>query len=582
MDARLRNLFSRRRSQKRDQLRLEARPYESTVKQQSPIKGARPIAGNGPYRLENVALQSQELGAEPPNVPRARGDSYSSRPQTAPQSARFEPYGRTRSGFSTQTPSNSSRYGSPYNPAPAQERVRSLSAFSSRPLQSHNQSAHVDILDAVAQINPSAQASIQKIIALGERDYGEDVADRNIAEYGGDELPQQDAYSYSSSDDYTTDSEDDPNQVDELHGRPDSREKLDGSTWRPVSRHESYGAGDDTTLLNQRTEYSASQIYSHANQNPSNSAPPTAAYSHARREPGNSDYNANGMWGKGRPGWSALASIDGRPSVIPAPWSNAIMSANLYYMSGGLNYAVSTNESLHEGTNNSQSIRTTRESRGTQTTPPPPEPTVASPVLPVTIPSQQDTEYSDLDAYDPPPISTSRLSKHTILPTPPMSPTTGGSPTISIPGASLDKELPPSSPGTQASSAPGRHSRGGSASYSIFPPQEPRRNAKATGSVTTTASENSGKTVRPNDNKLSGRILEGSPEPPQLEDVVDTTNTVDTGIIKEQFPGTHFYFVLITSSMCISLIYSSYCLRACNSEGTPYKGRTYHSRNSQP
>jgi len=549
MDARLRNLFSRRRSQKHDQLQLEARPYESTAKQQSPIKGARPIAGNGPYRLENVALQSQELAAEAPNVPRARGDSYSSRPQTAPQSARFKPYGRTRSGFSTKTPSNSfgadildhTLYGSSYNPAPAPERVWSVNAFSPR----HNQSAHIDILDAVARINPSAQTLIQKTIALGERDYGEDVADRNIAEFGGDELPQQDAYSYS--DDDSTDSQDDPNQVDELECRPDSREKL--GTRGPVSRLESYGAGDDTTLLNQRTKYSASQIYSHANQNPSNSTPPTAANSHARRESGNPDYNANGMRRKGPPGWSALASTDGGPSAIPAPWSNAITSANLYYMSGGLNHAVSTNESFHERTNNSQSIRTTTESRGTQTTPPPPEPIVTSPVFPVAISSQQDTEYPDSYAYDPPPISRSRLSRHTILPTPPISPTNGGSPTTSIPRASLDK-LPPS-PSTQVSSAPTRHSRGGSASYSIFPPQEPRRNTKSADPATTTTSENSGKTVQLNDNKLSGRVLEGSPESPQLEDVVDTINTVDTEIIKEQLPGTHFYFVLITSSVCI-------------------------------
>ena len=554
MDARLRNLFSRRRSEKHDQLRFRAHPYESTVKQQSPIKGTRPIAGNGPYRLENVALQSQELGAESPDVPRARRNSYSSRPLTAPQSAQFEPYGRTRSGFSTKAPPTSSRYASPYNPAPAPVRVRSVSAFSSPSVRTQNQSAHIDLLDAVARINPSAQAFIQKI-ASGRRDYGEDVADRNIAEFGGDEFPQHDAYSYS--DDDAAHSQDNPNRVDEWQARPDSRRKLDsrdGSTRGPVSRLESDGAGDDTTLLNQRTKYSASQVYSHTNQNPSNSTTPTAPNSHARRESGNSDYSANGMRGKGRPGRSS-ASTDAGPSVIPAPWSNAITSTNLYYMSGGLNHAVSTNKSIREAANSSQPIRRTLESRGTQTTPPPPEPVIASPIVPVRGSSQQDIEDSDSDAHDPPSISRPRLSKRTIPPTPPMSPTAGGSPTPSIPRASLDKELPTPSPGAQASSAPKQHSRGRSAGYSIFPPQESGRKAKAAGPATAEASENCGTTVRPDDNKRDGLVIESSSEPPRLEDVVDTTNTVDTEII-EQLPCTCFSFVL-TTSIRTSLIYRS-------------------------
>jgi hypothetical protein len=581
MDASLRNLFSRR-SQKHDQLRLKAHPYESTIKQQSPTKGTRPIPGNGPYRLENVALQSQVLAAEPPDVPRSRPDYYSNRPRTAPQSAQFGPHGRTRSGFSTIAPPPSPRYVNPYNPAPAPERVRSVSAFSSPSVRTQKQSAYVDLLDAVARVNPTTRTFIQKRIASGRRDYGEDVADRNIAEFGGDEFPQQDAYSYS--DDVGAESQDDPNQVDEWQTRPDSREELDsrdGSTRGLVSRLESDGAGDDTAVLNQRTKYSTSQIYSPANQNPSNSMPPTAANSHAKHGSGNSNYSANGMRGKGRPGRSSSASTNAGPSVIPAPYSNAIMSANLYHMSGGLSRTVPTNEPLREEADSHQPIRRTVESRGTQTTPPPPEPVVASPIVPVRVSSQQDTEDSDSDAYDPPPISRSRSSTHTILPTLPMSPITGGSPAASIQRASLDKELPPPLPGAQASPAPKRHSRGGSASYSIFQPQQSGRNVKAASPATTKASENSGATVRPNDKKQGGRVLEGSSEPTRLEDVVDTTNTVDTEIIKEQLPGMCFSFVTTTSSVGTSLIYSSCCPRTCNSEGTPYQGRTHHSRNPQ-
>jgi hypothetical protein len=546
MDARLRNLFSRR-SQKHDQLRLKAHPYESTVKQQSPIKGQRPIAGNGPYHLENVALESQELGAEPPNVPRSRADSYSSRPRTAPQSPQFRPYRRIRSGFSTKSRSTSSKYGSPYNPAPAPVRVRSVSAFSLHSLRNHKRSAHVDILDAVTWINPSTQILIQKRIASGKRDYGEDVADRNIAEYGGDEFPQQDGHSHSGDD--AAHSQGDPSEVHEWQGRPDSREQVDtrdGSTWAPISQPESDGAGDDTTLLNQRTKYSASQVYSHANPNPSNPTLPVAAHSHARREFGNSEYNSDGMRKKGRLGRSSSASLP----------PHAITSANIHYTSGRLNRSVSTNESPRKLANSSQPIRRTNE-RGTQTTPPPPEPIVASPVVPVTITSHQDTEGSGSDICEPRPISGSRSSKRTILLTPPVSPTTGGSPTTSIRQASLEKGLPPPQPGAQISSGPKRHSRGGSASYSICPPQESGRNANAAGPATAKASVNSGATILLDDNKRDGLVSGGSPEPPRLEDIVDTSNTTDTEFVTQQLPGTCLSFVLISHFMCISLISSS-------------------------
>jgi hypothetical protein len=590
MDARLRNLFSRRRPQKQDQLRLESHPYESTVKQQSPVKGTRPIAGNGPYRLENVALLSQELGAESPNVPRSRQDSYSSRPRTAPQSPQFGPYGRTRSGFSSKAPSTSSRHAyepsltSLYSPSTTTQRVRSVSAFSSDTLRPHKQSAHVDILDAATQINPSKQTLIQRRIASGKRDYGEDVADRNIAEFGGDEFPQHDAYSYYTDD--AAHSQDEPSQVDELEGRPDSRERLDppdGTTWGPVSRFENDGDGDDTARLSQRTKSSTSQIYSRANQIPSHSMLPTTANSHARRQSGNSDYgNANGMRGKGQSGRSSSAPTHAGPSVAPMPLPNAITSANLYYMGGDLNHAVSKNKSIQEADSSNQPIQRSKESRGTQTTPPL-EPVVAPPVVSIPSLSQQDTNDSNSDAYNPPPISRSRLSRRIILPTPPVSPTTGGSPTASIPRPSLDEDLQPPPSSTQASPASKRHSRGGSASYSPFPHQASGQNVKVSSPTpTVTASKNSSANIRVKDSNRDDLVLESSSEPPRLRDVDDTNNTTDTEIITEQLPGMCHPSHLSPPKSATSLIYSSCRPRARNSEGPPYQGGTRHSRDSRP
>jgi hypothetical protein len=565
MDARLRNLFSRR-SQKHDQLGLKAHPYESTIKDTSPIKGTRPIAGNGPYRLENVALQSQELEAEPPNVPRSRRDSYSQRPQTAPQSASIGPYRRTRSGISTKAPSTSSRHTqepsltNPYYPPLTTQRLRSVRAFSSDALQSHSQSPHVDILDAVTRIKPSAQTFIQKKIASGERDYGEDVADRNIAEFGGYEFPQHDTYSYYTDD--AAHSQEEPSQDDELQDRPYSREGLDsrdGSTTGHVSQF-------DTTPLNQHTQY---------NQIPSNSTQPTAANSHARRDSGNSDCNVNGRWAKGRTGKSSSASTEGRPSDTQAPWSNTITSANLCHLSGGLNHAMSTNEPIREAANSSQPIRRTKESRGTQTTPPPPEPIIIPPIVPLTTSNQQDTEASDSDgSCDPPPILRSRLSRCTVLPTPPMSPTTRGSPTTPIPRPSLEKELPTPLPGMQATSTSKRYSRGESANFSGFAYQDPGRNEKSIAlSSPVKASENSSSNKQPKESERDVPISEGPTESSRIEDVVDLRNTTNTEVITARPPGMYAAFPISPEKLqCITLIPSSCRLRACNFECPSYQG----------
>lgn len=314
-----------------------------------------------------------------------------------------------------------------------------------------------------------------------------------------------------------------------------SRERLDprdGTTWGPVSRFESDGAGDDTAPLSQHTKSRTSQIYSRANQKPSHSTLPSAANSHARRQSGNSDYgNAKGMRGKGQPGRSSSASTHAGLSVTPTSWPNAITSANLYYVGDDLNNAVSTDKSIQEAARSNQPIQRSKESRGTQTTPPS-EPVVLPPVVSIPSLSPQDKDDSNVDAYDPQPISRSRLSRHVILPTTPMSPATGGSLTASIPRHSLYKDLPPSSP--QASPASKRHSRGGSASYSLFPHQASGQSVKDSAPTSTvTASKNSSANLRAKDSNRDDLVLESSPEPPRLEDV----HTAETEIITEQLPG---------------------------------------------
>lgn len=57
---------------------------------------------------------------------------------------------------------------------------------SSKPPQNRNPTAYVDLIDAASSIKPDYNKSRHK--ATGKRDYGEDVADRNIADFGGSAL----------------------------------------------------------------------------------------------------------------------------------------------------------------------------------------------------------------------------------------------------------------------------------------------------------------------------------------------------------------------------------------------------------
>ncbi|KAL7627848.1 hypothetical protein AAE478_002043 [Parahypoxylon ruwenzoriense] len=235
---------------------LKAYAYDETVAANPPIRGTYPVAGNGPNLLEKFQKSHPRLrdfhpddddSAPPPFVPR-----FLERPSTAP--SHQSPEGSPRPGSQPETPSPlvreplKKRYG-PYKlpskiaidrnddnannksiysaPSLAFVRNRTSSILSA---DSGSTRRFVDLLDAQSFIRPSDFHG--RVKAAGTKDYGEDVADRNIGENGFDlnSVPAREFYAKTSSLSIRTDNED---------GRPSS----------PRKRH-SMGSGLRTTSSN--------------------------------------------------------------------------------------------------------------------------------------------------------------------------------------------------------------------------------------------------------------------------------------------------------------------------------------------
>ncbi|SCN85416.1 uncharacterized protein FFB20_07438 [Fusarium fujikuroi] len=205
------NIFARKNSNRAS---LKGQAYNSTVASIPPIQGnlprrhvirvpltapgTYPVAGNGPNVLDQLqraarkrsqaqlSTLSQDPAAPPPMVPRFRGPSPS-RPTTAPNQANSlssRPLSLSRS-----IRSSNSAWSVPERPTRGRERpppVPSIPTHHRR--ESSTDSAHdkrnsfIDILDAQGEFRPSNFRS--RVAASGAREYGEDVAERNIGENG--------------------------------------------------------------------------------------------------------------------------------------------------------------------------------------------------------------------------------------------------------------------------------------------------------------------------------------------------------------------------------------------------------------
>jgi len=226
--------------------RVKGHSYDSAIALDPPVKGSYPVAGNGPNVLEEIqrsraqrdtsSARRQTSVAAAPDVPRYREDIID-RPRTAPNDGTADGgrskrnsiigsgswAGRTRSGFSTKSPPNifsrNERRNSirstvepplpplptpsatpkpqAYQPKKGNGQTSGTSATFTPPFAQHNRNisnsshrSYVDLLEAHSSIRP--ETSKHRTKASGVRNYGEDVADRNIDRFGAGSHTQLD------------------------------------------------------------------------------------------------------------------------------------------------------------------------------------------------------------------------------------------------------------------------------------------------------------------------------------------------------------------------------------------------------
>ncbi|KAI1092693.1 hypothetical protein F5B19DRAFT_453154 [Rostrohypoxylon terebratum] len=182
---------------------LKAQAYDETVAANPPIRGTYPIAGNGSNILEKFQKSHPHLRDNNSNVsplPHPALPPFLERPNTAPAHRAPEGSARPKSQSANSVkplPPPKKRYG-PYKlpsklpdekndnlsrnsifslPSPTFARNRNSSIFST---DSTSTRRFVDLLDAQSFIKPSDFYG--RVKAAGAKDYGEDVADRNIRE----------------------------------------------------------------------------------------------------------------------------------------------------------------------------------------------------------------------------------------------------------------------------------------------------------------------------------------------------------------------------------------------------------------
>ncbi|KAF4634072.1 hypothetical protein G7Y89_g4049 [Cudoniella acicularis] len=214
---------------------LQSQSYEAAVALAPPVHGSYSIAGNGPSVLETIHRRQSNAGSIAANTSRQRDNPpepvpIPPPPQTTPHDGTpggGQSDGRTRSGFSVKSPPSffsSSRKNSissirnpsldtprtdvsspilptesSASPTPrgrGRGRERTANKPAGRDMipegftvpSTHNRSTsqvsrrHIDLLDAHSNITTNSRAqSLHRAKASGVRNYGEDVADRNIA-----------------------------------------------------------------------------------------------------------------------------------------------------------------------------------------------------------------------------------------------------------------------------------------------------------------------------------------------------------------------------------------------------------------
>ncbi|UNI16841.1 hypothetical protein JDV02_003237 [Purpureocillium takamizusanense] len=183
-------------------------PYHTTVAAHPPVRGTRAVYGNGPVSLENLQRQAARkrpsqpqlstgivkpffLGVvdeRPSSAPGDEADVWRSRsPGAIPRFPVLETYHSNVSrGRSLVRKDRGKHSLTPSIATSNRTALATLSGVDSATGAGSSRRAvrHVDLLDAQGEIKPADFKS--RVRAAGARDYGEDVADRNLGENGVD------------------------------------------------------------------------------------------------------------------------------------------------------------------------------------------------------------------------------------------------------------------------------------------------------------------------------------------------------------------------------------------------------------
>ncbi|KAF7550628.1 hypothetical protein G7Z17_g5599 [Cylindrodendrum hubeiense] len=189
---------------------IKTQAYDSTVASHPPVRGTYPVAGNGQNALDKLQQAARKRSvaqlpviipstvdtfdnfdtytAPSPQIPRNR-DSLVGRPMSAPDGPKFNLRSKSVSRSSRGTspavvlrPDNDYIQKqllpviSPVSPVPPVPIIPNQHRRRRSSLDSTNR--FIDILDAQGEFKPSNFRS--RVEASGAREYGEDVADRNI------------------------------------------------------------------------------------------------------------------------------------------------------------------------------------------------------------------------------------------------------------------------------------------------------------------------------------------------------------------------------------------------------------------
>ncbi|KAF4467230.1 hypothetical protein FALBO_5888, partial [Fusarium albosuccineum] len=197
------SFLTRKSSSDRDRAALKGQAYKSTVASHPPVQGTYPVAGNGPNVLDQLqqaarkrsqaqlSVIDQNIDADPtappPMVPRFRSHSPG-RPTTAPNPAHSftsRPRSIARSIRSINStwsvPEKTRLPRAPERPPPVPSIPTHHRRESSYDSFQDAAARFAEVVDAQGDVKPPTLRS-RFSVAGGAREYGEDVAERNVGE----------------------------------------------------------------------------------------------------------------------------------------------------------------------------------------------------------------------------------------------------------------------------------------------------------------------------------------------------------------------------------------------------------------